>query len=632
MFEKQANTIRFLCVDMVENAHSGHPGAPMGLAEVMVGLMQTLKHNPKDPSWLNRDRLVFSGGHASSLAYAFLYLSGYDVSMDDLKNFRKLGSKTPGHPELSTPGIEIATGPLGQGVANAVGLAMAAKSAQNLLGDEIINHKIYCLCGDGDLQEGISYEACALAGKHSLDNLVLIYDSNDITIEGNTCIAWSEDIKARFEAAGWEVARINGHDIDEIEFALKNAEHKERPYLIIARTTIAKGALELEGSHKAHGAPLGADLLARAKEAAKLDKTSSFVVEDDVLFAFRTALELGDLAQAKWQESLNNLNDEKKSLLNALLKPDFTKISWPDFKGAKMATRDSNHKLLNAISAALPGFLGGSADLAPSNKTELSLAGDYPHGKNLHFGIREHAMGAICNAYARYGLFLPFCATFFVFSDYLKPALRMAAIMSLKNYFIFTHDSIGVGEDGPTHQPIEHLSALRALPNFYTFRPASAYENTLCWQEALKLNAPCAFVLSRQNLEALNESVFGEISKGVYLLKESKNAQITLVASGSEVAVCIKAAQILEQNGISVNVASAPCFELIANAPKQYLERVFAGKVLAIEAASALEWYKYADCVLGMDSFGESGDANELFRHFGFSAENIANKASDLIK
>lgn len=632
MFEKQANTIRFLCADMVENAHSGHPGAPMGLAEVMVGLMQALKHNPKDPSWLNRDRLVFSGGHASSLAYAFLYLSGYDVSMDDLKNFRKLGSKTPGHPELSTPGIEIATGPLGQGVANAVGLAMAAKSAQNLLGDEIINHKIYCLCGDGDLQEGISYEACALAGKHSLDNLVLIYDSNDITIEGNTCIAWSEDIKARFEAAGWEVARINGHDIDEIEFALKNAEHKERPYLIIARTTIAKGALELEGSHKAHGAPLGADLLARAKEAAKLDKTSSFVVEDDVLFAFRTALELGDLAQAKWQESLNNLNDEKKSLLNALLKPDFTKISWPDFKGAKMATRDSNHKLLNAISAALPGFLGGSADLAPSNKTELSLAGDYPHGKNLHFGIREHAMGAICNAYARYGLFLPFCATFFVFSDYLKPALRMAAIMSLKNYFIFTHDSIGVGEDGPTHQPIEHLSALRALPNFYTFRPASAYENTLCWQVALKLNAPCAFVLSRQNLEALNESVFGEISKGVYLLKESKNAQITLVASGSEVAICIKAAQILEQNGISVNVASAPCFELIANAPKQYLERVFAGKVLAIEAASALEWYKYADCVLGMDSFGESGDANELFRHFGFSAENIANKASDLIK
>lgn len=381
MFEKQANTIRFLCADMVENAHSGHPGAPMGLAEVMVGLMQALKHNPKDPSWLNRDRLVFSGGHASSLAYAFLYLSGYDVSMDDLKNFRKLGSKTPGHPELSTPGIEIATGPLGQGVANAVGLAMAAKSAQNLLGDEIINHKIYCLCGDGDLQEGISYEACALAGKHSLDNLVLIYDSNDITIEGNTCIAWSEDIKARFEAAGWEVARINGHDIDEIEFALKNAEHKERPYLIIARTTIAKGALELEGSHKAHGAPLGADLLARAKEAAKLDKTSSFVVEDDVLFAFRTALELGDLAQAKWQESLNNLNDEKKSLLNALLKPDFTKISWPDFKGAKMATRDSNHKLLNAISAALPGFLGGSADLAPSNKTELSLAGDYPHAK-----------------------------------------------------------------------------------------------------------------------------------------------------------------------------------------------------------------------------------------------------------
>lgn len=630
MFEKQANTIRFLCADMVENAHSGHPGAPMGMAEIMTGLMKILKHNPKDPSWLNRDRLVFSGGHASSLAYAFLYLSGYDVSLEDLKNFRKFGSKTPGHPELSTPGIEIATGPLGQGVANAVGLAMAAKSAQNLLDDKIINHKIYCLCGDGDLQEGISYEACALAGRHSLDNLVLIYDSNNITIEGDTSIAWSEDIKARFQAASWEVEQINGHNENEIELALKNASQKKRPYLIIAHTKIAKGALELEGSHKAHGAPLGADVLARAKAAANIQ--GSFVVEQDALFAFRTALELGDLAQAKWQESVNNLNDEKKALLNALIKPDFSKISWPDFKGVISASRDSNHKILNAISAALPGFLGGSADLAPSNKTELLLAKDYPTGKNLHFGIREHAMGAICNAYARYGLFLPFCATFFVFSDYLKPALRMAAIMSLKNYFIFTHDSIGVGEDGPTHQPIEQLSTLRALPNFYTFRPASAHENTICWQEALKLNAPCAFVLSRQNLEALNESVFGEISNGVYLLKESQNAKITLVASGSEVALCLKAAKILEQDGISVNVASAPCFELIANAPKDYLERVFAGKVLAVEAARALEWYKYADSVLGMDSFGESGDANELFKHFGFSAENIAARAKELLK
>lgn len=631
MFKKQANTIRFLCADMVQAANSGHPGAPMGLAEIMTALMRVLRHNPKDPSWLNRDRLVFSGGHASSLAYAFLHLSGYDVSMDDLKSFRKLGSKTPGHPEIFTPGIEIATGPLGQGVANAVGLAMAAKSAQGLLGSEIINHKVYCLCGDGDLEEGISYEACALAGKHSLDNLVLIYDSNNITIEGDTSIAWGEDVKGRFEAAGWDVARINGHNKDEIEFALQTAQHKERPYLIIANTTIAKGALELEGSHKAHGAPLGADLLARAKSAAGLDGTQSFVIDKDVLFAFRAALELGDLAQAKWQESVNNLNDEKKVLLNSLLKPDFSAISWPDFNGAKMATRDSNHKLLNAISAALPGFLGGSADLAPSNKTELINAGDFPSGKNLHFGIREHAMGAICNAYARYGLFLPFCATFFVFSDYLKPSLRMAAIMSLKNYFVFTHDSIGVGEDGPTHQPIEHLSALRALPNFYTFRPADANENALCWQEALKLNAPCAFVLSRQGLEPLNDGVFGEIGKGVYLLKEAKNARITLVASGSEVALCLKAAQILEQKGISVNVASAPCFDLIANADESYLKRVFAGKVLAVEAASALEWHKYAHAVLAMSSFGQSGDANELFKHFGFSPENIANKALELL-
>lgn len=627
MFNKMSNELRFLCADMVQKANSGHPGAPMGLAEIVTVLSGILRHNPKNPNWLNRDRLVFSGGHASSLVYAFLYLSGYELSMDELKAFRQLGSKTPGHPEISTTGVEIATGPLGQGVANAVGFAMAAKSAASLLGDDIINHKVYCLCGDGDLEEGISYEACALAGHHRLDNLVIIYDSNRITIEGDTSVAWSENVKARFEAQGFEVAIINGHNEDEIKLAL--SEQKEKPYLIIANTVIAKGALELEGSHKAHGAPLGAELLSKAKSAAGID--GDFSVSEDVLFAFRAYGEKGELANAKWDEQVKNLSDEKKELLNSLLNPDFSKISWPDFKGAKIATRDSNHKILNAISQAVPGFLGGSADLAPSNKTELIGAGDFPAGKNLHFGIREHAMGAISNAYARYGIFLPFCATFFVFSDYMRSSVRMAALMRLKEFFVWTHDSIGVGEDGPTHEPVEHLTSLRAMPNLFVFRPASGEENIKCWQKALNLNAPSAFVLSRQGLEATPEPSFGGVENGVYLLKESANAQITLLASGSEVELCLKAAETLASEGVVANVASAPCFELFEAQDEGYKARVLSSKVLAVEAASGLEWYKYADVVLGMSTFGESGKAEKLFEHFGFSPENVAKKAKELL-
>ena len=502
---------------------------------------------------------------------------------------------------------------------------MAAKSAASLLGADIINHKVYCLCGDGDLQEGISYEACALAGHHRLDNLVLIYDSNRITIEGDTNVAWSENVKARFEAQGFEVAIINGHCEDEIKLAL--SKQKEKPYLIIANTVIAKGALDLEGSHKAHGAPLGAELLAKAKEAAGIK--GDFSVSEDVLFAFRAMGEKGELANAKWDEQVKNAG--KKELLDSLLKPDFSKISWPDFKGQKIATRDSNHKILNAISASLPGFLGGSADLAPSNKTELSGAGDFPAGKNLHFGIREHAMGAITNAYARYGLFLPFCATFFVFSDYMRASVRMAALMGLKEFFVWTHDSIGVGEDGPTHEPVEQLSSLRAMPNLFVFRPASGVENTLCWQKALGLNAPSAFVLSRQGLEATPEAAFGSVKNGAYLLKESKNAQITLLASGSEVELCLKASDLLAKEGVVANVVSAPCFELFESQDKSYKSRILTGKVLAVEAASAIEWYKYADDVLGMSTFGESGKAEKLFEHFGFSPENVAKKAKELL-
>ena len=637
MLKKMADTIRFLCADMVQQANSGHPGAPMGLADVMVVLAKFLNHNPKNPNWLNRDRLVFSGGHASSLVYSFLHLSGYDLSLDDLKNFRQLGSKTPGHPEIHTKGVEVATGPLGQGVANAVGFAMAAKYAANLLDEPeniVIDHKIYCLCGDGDLQEGISYEACAVAGNLHLDNLVLIYDSNNITIEGDTSIAWSEDVKARFEAQGWDVARIDGHDYDQIEFALEQAAEKERPYLIIANTRIAKGAGELEGSHHSHGAPLGEEIIKAAKIAAGFDPERKFAIDEDVLIRFRAALEKGDLAEAQWNKKVENLSSESRNMLNALLNPDFSKIDFPDFSGKKLATRDSNGVIMNEIARALPGFIGGSADLAPSNKTELKGMGDFPNGRNIHYGIREHAMAAINNAVARYGLFLPFSATFFIFSDYLKPSARIASLMSIRHFFIFTHDSIGVGEDGPTHQPIEQLSTLRAMPNFYTFRPADGNENALCWKAALNLRAPSAFVLSRQGLAPLEKGELGGVENGAYLLKRAQNAKITLIASGSEVELCVKAAEILAARGIGANVVSAPCFDLLCEQPREYVDQIIdpATKVIAVEAASALEWYKFADEIYSMKSFGESGKAGALFEYFGFTPEKIAEFAQELAK
>ena len=634
MLKKMADTIRFLCADMVQQANSGHPGAPMGLADVMVVLAKFLNHNPKNPNWLNRDRLVFSGGHASSLVYSFLHLSCYDLSLDDLKNFRQLGSKTPGHPEIHTKGVEVATGPLGQGVANAVGFAMAAKYAANLLNDPenaVIDHKIYCLCGDGDLQEGISYEACAVAGNLHLDNLVLIYDSNNITIEGDTSIAWSEDVKARFEAQGWDVARIDGHDYDQIEFALEQAAEKERPYLIIANTRIAKGAGELEGSHHSHGAPLGEEIIKTAKIAAGFDPERKFAVGEDVLIRFRAAIEKGDLAEAQWNQKVQNLSAESKNMLNSLLNPDFSKINFPDFSGKKLATRDSNGIIMNEIARAMPGFIGGSADLAPSNKTELKGMGDFPNGRNIHYGIREHAMAAINNAIARYGLFLPFSATFFIFSDYLKPSARIASLMSVRHFFIFTHDSIGVGEDGPTHQPIEQLSTLRAMPNFYTFRPADGNENALCWKAALNLRAPSAFVLSRQGLAPLEKGEFGSVENGAYLLKRAQNAKITLIASGSEAELCVKAAEILAARGIGANVVSAPCFDLLCEQPREYADKILdpQTKIIAVEAASALEWYKFADEIYSMKSFGESGKAGALFEYFGFTPEKIAEFASE---
>lgn len=621
LFTQMANTLRFLSADMVQKANSGHPGAALGLADILVMLSLHLRHNPKNPHWLNRDRLIFSGGHASALLYSFLHLSGYDLSVEDLKNFRQLHSKTPGHPEISTSGVEIATGPLGQGVANAVGFAMAAKKAANLLGDELINHKVYCLCGDGDLQEGISYEACSLAGLHKLDNLIIIYDSNNISIEGDTALSFNENVALRFEAQGFEVFKINGHDYKGIDEALKKAKNSQKPSLIIAHTTIAKGALELEGSHHSHGAPLGEELIKKAKEKLGFNPNLSFQISEEVKFRFENALELGDLEEAKWKKALENSG--KKALLDELLKPDFSKINYPNFKDKDLATRDSNGEILNAIAKSVLGFLGGSADLAPSNKTELKGMGDFVEGKNIHFGIREHAMAAINNAFARYGLFLPYSATFFIFSEYLKPAARIAALMKIKHFFIFTHDSIGVGEDGPTHQPVEQLSTFRAMPNFLTFRPADGVENVKAWQFALECEFPCAFVLSRQKLKALPQSVFGDVKNGAYLLKEAANAEFTLLASGSEVNLCLETALKLEEKGKKVSVVSMPCFELFEKQEKSYQERLLKGKVIGIEAANSNELYKFCDEVFALQSFGESGKDKAVFEYFGFVAEKF---------
>ena len=641
LLQKQADTIRFLAADMIQKANSGHPGAPMGLADIATVLSNHLKLDPKNPKWLNRDRIVFSGGHASGLVYSLLHLWGFDVSIDDLKQFRQTGSITPGHPEYGhTSGVEITTGPLGQGIANAVGFSFASEYAKNVLNSdtaEVIDHHVYCLCGDGDLQEGISYEALSSLGHQGISNFTLIYDSNDITIEGDISIAWSEDVAKRFEAINFDVITIDGHNFEEIDKALNNSRNSDKPTIIIARTAIGKGAATMEGSHKTHGAPLGNDELAASKKNAGFDPENSFVVPQDVKDAFDKTNKGEELSKA-WEKMVKKdlPLSEQNVALEALLNPDFSKVEYPDFSDVdSMATRDSNHKILNSIAKAIPGFLGGSADLAPSNKTELSGLGDFPKGRNIHFGIKEHSMAAIANAMNIYGLFRVFSATFFIFSDYLKPAARVAALSNIPQHFIWSHDSIGVGEDGATHQPIEQLSQFRAMPNFYTFRPADATENSECWKIALEMNSPTAFVTSRQKLKNLKgQKASGDISKGAYLVKQSEDAEITFMASGSEVALCLEASEILAKAGYDANVVSVPCFDLFVEQDEDYIHDIVNMNetfVVAVEAASATEYYKFADEVIGMTTFGQSGPAGELFDKFGFTADKIAAKVKDII-
>ena len=636
MRQKMADSIRFLAADMVQAANSGHPGAPMGLADIAVVLSEHLNHNPKNPDFLNRDRLVFSGGHATGLIYSLYYLWGYGLEVQDLKNFRQLDSLTPGHPEYGhTKGIEITTGPLGQGIANAVGFSMASKFVGAQVNSDtaaLIDHNVYCLCGDGDLEEGLSYEACSIAGHNKLDNLILIYDSNRITIEGSTDLSISEDIRKRFESQAWDVLECDGHDFDAIDAAFTTAKANTKPTIIIANTIIAKGAGKLEGSHHAHGAPLGEDVISQAKIDAGFDPAKKFHVDEDVLVRFRCAIDEGDLLEREWihrQKTLPLM--EQNEALEALENPDFSRIQYPTFDKAD-ATRSTNGKIMNAIARGIPSFLGGSADLSPSNKTNLNDMGVFPKGRNIYFGIREHAMASIVNAMALYGPLMPFSATFFVFSDYLKPAARIAALTGIQQFFIWTHDSIGVGEDGPTHQPIEHLSQFRALPNFYVWRPADGHENVEAWKTALQMKtSPSAFVCSRQNLAVLPKAVRGEVAKGGYLLASDENASITLMASGSEVALALKVKETLNAKDVAVNVVSVPCYDLLIEQDASYINSIIkqGTKTVAIEAARGLEWYRFADTVISMDTFGASAPADQLFEKFGFSVDSIVEKINN---
>ena len=616
MRKKMADTIRFLAADMVERAKSGHPGAALGLADVMTVLSEFINITPHNPDFINRDRIVFSGGHATPLIYSMLYLWGYDISLDDLKNFRQLGSKTPGHPEYKhTPGIEVTTGPLGQGVANAVGFAMAKEFLSRKFPE--INHKVWCLCGDGDLEEGISYEACSIAGSMGLKDLIIIYDSNNISIEGEVKPVFADNIKERFEAQNFRVLEMDGHNYDDIEATLKKAVITDgRPTLIIAKTTIAKGAVGVEGSHKTHGAPLGEEVIKKSKEKAGFNKEESFIIPEDVLVRFRCVKERGELLEKEWIKSARIKEIEE------FFKKDFDRIVWPEFKeGESIATRKSNGEILNAIAKAIPTFLGGSADLAPSNNTWLKDEDVFPNGRNIQYGVREHAMGAINNALSAYG-FLPYAATFLVFSDYLRGALRVGALSKHKNYWIFTHDSIVVGEDGPTHQPIEHITSLRAIPNLYTFRPADANENVNAWKVALKIDSPVAFILTRQGLKNITPKEV-DLSKGAYLLRDGED--ITLIASGSEVNLAFEIAE-----KINARVVSVPCFELFDEQDEEFKNSLLKGKVVAIEANRAFEWYKYANLVIGIDSFGASGKGSEVYKHFGFDVEKIIERIKNV--
>ena len=654
---------RALAMDAVQKVGNGHPGTAMALAPVAYTLFQRiLKHDPSKPNWLGRDRFVLSAGHSSLTLYIQLFLSGYGLELSDLQSFRTAGAKTPGHPEFGhTAGVEITTGPLGSGISSAVGMAMAARYEKGLLDPEsktsLFEHDIWVIASDGDLQEGISSEACSLAGTQELGNLKVIYDDNRISIEGDTHVAFTEDVSLRFKAYGWnviEVAALPNGDVNQI--ALENAmlkvqSEKSKPSLIRLKTVIAWPAPKAQGTAESHGSALGADEIAATKIALGLDPDKSFDVPDSVLKHSRKVLERGAALKTQWDNELatwTKSNPEKSELLKRLQSRELPK-NWekviPTFESGKdLATRAASGKVINAIAGVLPEFWGGSSDLAGSNNTSINGGGSFlpatskmkdatPYGRIVHFGIREHAMGAILNGIALHGLTRAFGGTFLVFSDYMRGAVRLAALMNIPSIFIWSHDSIGLGEDGPTHQPVEHIASLRLIPNLAIVRPADANETAVAWREIITRNKPVGLALSRQNLPVFERSPSNSadgVAKGAYVIAEPKSAlEVILIATGSEVHVAIEASRILAEQNISARVVSAPCLEWFEEQSDSYKESVLPKNLRArvsIEAGVGAGWQKYVGDngeIISLEHFGASASAGSLFKDYGFTAENI---------
>jgi len=645
------DAIRMLAVDAIERAGSGHPGLPMGTAALNYVLWtRFLRHNPQNPGWPDRDRFVLSAGHGSMVLYALLHLFGYDLSLEEIKNFRQWGSKTPGHPEYGhTPGVETTTGPLGQGLANAVGMAMAERflaTAFNRPGHRIVDHYTYVLAGDGDLMEGVSYEAASLAGHLSLGRLICLYDDNRISIEGSTGLTFGEDRLARFAAAGWEVMEVaDGSDLDALAGAIRKAqEDAARPSFIAVRTHIGFGSPGKQDKAAAHGEPLGPEEVARTRE--NLGWTyPAFFVPDEVYAFFREAAQRGRRLEEDWRERFAAYAREYPDLaarweewLGGGL-PAGWDAQYPVFTagGRPLATRTASGQVLNALAARIPNLIGGAADLAPSTKTIIAGSGDFAPpdyaGRNIRFGVREHAMGSVMNGMALHGGVRVYGATFFVFSDYLRPAIRLAALMGLPVVYVFTHDSIGVGEDGPTHQPVEHLASLRAVPGLTVIRPADAAETAWAWRRAMVGRGPVALVLSRQDLPLLEGTGEG-LYKGAYILRDAPGGQpaALILASGSEVHLALAAAEELAGRGIGVRVVSMPSWELFEEQDEAYRRKVLPPEIsarVAVEAGSSLGWHRWvgpAGEVVGLDRFGASAPYRVLAEKFGFTPAAIAAK------
>ncbi|MED0965960.1 transketolase [Bacillus paramycoides] len=656
------NTIRTLSIDAIEKANSGHPGMPMGAAPMAYTLWtQFMKHNPNNPTWFNRDRFVLSAGHGSMLLYSLLHLSGYDVTMDDLKNFRQWGSKTPGHPEYGhTAGVDATTGPLGQGIATAVGMAMAERhlaAKYNRDAYNVVDHHTYAICGDGDLMEGVSAEASSLAAHLQLGRLVVLYDSNDISLDGDLNRSFSESVEDRYKAYGWQVIRVeDGNDIEAIAKAIEEAKADEkRPTLIEVRTTIGFGSPNKSGKSASHGSPLGVDETKLTKEAYAWTAEQDFHVSEEVYDNFRkTVQDVGETAQAEWNTMLGEyaqaypeLANELQVAMNGLL-PEGWEQNLPTYElGSKAATRNSSGAVINAIAESVPSFFGGSADLAGSNKTYMNNEKDFTRadysGKNIWYGVREFAMGAAMNGIALHGGLKTYGGTFFVFSDYLRPAIRLAALMQLPVTYVFTHDSIAVGEDGPTHEPIEQLAALRAMPNVSVIRPADGNESVAAWRLALEsTKTPTALVLTRQDLptlEGAKDDTYEKVAKGAYVVSASKKetADVILIATGSEVSLAIEAQKALAADGVDAAVVSMPSMDRFEAQTAEYKESVLPKAVtkrFAIEMGATIGWHRYVGLdgdVLGIDTFGASAPGEKIMEEYGFTVENVVRKVKEML-